>query len=387
MWDVDGAGQQDITPTSVSSELIKFTLPSSLNNGFYKIAVKQSDDVMCESYTIRIGSCLPDTGQKKCYNESGVLTSCPAEGDEFYGQDAQFGWDAMDVTSAQRFDQTEPVTDQPVVYDKITQLEWQGCEAGKNGSDCTKTTTDDSTMEWQAAIDYCDGLSWGGHDDWRLPTVQELSGIVYAGSSYPDPALDGNVFPGTSGGEFWSSSSNVNDVNDAWSVDFDNGDVSTKDKSGTKHARCLRGVVPAVTRHFDPLTLSGDRVVKDNATGLMWQGCEAGKSGAECGTGSGTSMNWKAALKYCEDLNWGGYMDWVLPDRNQLQFIVDYDESNPSIDKDAFPGTSSDSFWSSSSHVNDVNDAWYVDFGDGYVSSYNKSVTLHARCLRGVVRP
>ena len=135
------------------------------------------------------------------------------------------------------------------MYDKITQLEWQGCEAGKNGSDCTGTTTDDSTMTWQAAIDYCDGLSWGGHDDWRLPTVQELSGIVDGGSS--SPAIDKNVFPGTSTESFWSSSSSVDNLNYAWSVDFFYGNVSGNDNdSNTKHARCLRGVVPAVTRHY-----------------------------------------------------------------------------------------------------------------------------------------
>ncbi|MBN2809364.1 MAG: hypothetical protein JXR80_07710, partial [Deltaproteobacteria bacterium] len=32
---------------------------------------------------------LPDTGQTLCYNNTGVI-ACPAPGEPFYGQDAQF---------------------------------------------------------------------------------------------------------------------------------------------------------------------------------------------------------------------------------------------------------------------------------------------------------
>lgn len=32
-------------------------------------------------------------------------------------------------------------------------------------------------MNWNAAISYASGLSWGGHNDWRIPTIDELRGL------------------------------------------------------------------------------------------------------------------------------------------------------------------------------------------------------------------
>lgn len=29
-------------------------------------------------------------------------------------------------------------------------------------------------MNWDEAINYASSLSWGGHDDWRIPTIDEL---------------------------------------------------------------------------------------------------------------------------------------------------------------------------------------------------------------------
>jgi hypothetical protein len=49
--------------------------------------------------------------------------------------------------------------------DPATTLEWQ---------DPPKKTTD----FWQPALDYCEGLAWAGHDDWRLPSISELRTLV-----------------------------------------------------------------------------------------------------------------------------------------------------------------------------------------------------------------
>ena len=67
------------------------------------------------------------------------------------------------------------------VTDTSTMLIWQQQTAG--------------SMTWEAAISYCEGLSLGGHDDWRLPNTNELQSLVDYTRYYP--AIDTAAFPDT----------------------------------------------------------------------------------------------------------------------------------------------------------------------------------------------
>ena len=48
-------------------------------------------------------------------------------------------------------------------------------------------------MDWQTAVDRCAALGYGGHDDWRLPNVQELLSITQFGRA--DSPQDPAAFP------------------------------------------------------------------------------------------------------------------------------------------------------------------------------------------------
>jgi hypothetical protein len=154
------------------------------------------------------------------------------------------------------------------------------------------------------------------------------------------------------------------------------------DKTNVIVARCVRGG-PLNIGPFDPLVISGDRIVNDAATALMWQGCPAGQSGADCSSGSATGYAWQKAKDYCDGLVYAGYDDWRLPDDHELFSIVDYSRYQPAIDITAFPATPSYLFWSSSSHANYTEDAWYVYFDYGEVSSTEQRYGNGARCVRG----
>ena len=39
---------------------------------------------------------------------------------------------------------------------------------------------------------------------------------------------------------FWSSSTNVNNTNNAWNVNFNNGNVNNNNKTNTNYVRCVR---------------------------------------------------------------------------------------------------------------------------------------------------
>ena len=103
------------------------------------------------------------------------------------------------------------------VLDQATGLAWQKNDSGQG-------------MIWRDALSYCQNLSQGGHDDWRLPDAKELQSIVDYTRS-PDtsasPALD-PVFMSTAitneGGAidwpfYWTSTTHENsrpDMAGAW---------------------------------------------------------------------------------------------------------------------------------------------------------------------------
>ena len=137
---------------------------------------------------------LPDTGQTKCYNNSAEIP-CPQPGQPFYGQDAQYGPNHQSYTDLGN----------GIVKDNVTGLEWQQATAP-------------GTYTWQEAINYCENLTLGGYDDWRLPTIKELSTLV--DSSRFSPAIDNTFFPGTVASQYWSSTTDTYNVANAWSVKF-----------------------------------------------------------------------------------------------------------------------------------------------------------------------
>ena len=121
-------------------------------------------------------------------------------------------------------------------------------------------------------------------------------------------------------------------------------------------------------------TISGGTVY-DTKTKLTWQ--QAGSAGKSC---------WECAANYCSSLGGG----WHLPTMKELQTLVDYSRSNPSIDPTAFPSTPAERFWSSTTAAEYVSTewpkAWTVDFYSGGTQSFEVAIEVgyefYARCVR-----
>ena len=95
--------------------------------------------------------------------------------------------------------------------------------------------------------------------------------------------------------------------------------------------------------------------------------------------------NWEEALSYCENLTLGGYEDWRLPNRIELQSIVDYGTSGPAINTDYFPDTLPLLYRSSTPYESyTTTDVWSIDFGHGNSSNNRKEYKyVYTRCVRG----
>jgi hypothetical protein len=160
------------------------------------------------------GGVLPDTGQTKCYNNTGEIP-CPAPGEPFYGQDGNY-------QGPQPAYQVSP--DGLVVTDLNTGLMWQRADDGV-------------TRNWAAAISYCENLALGGHSDWHLPSRQELVSIVDYGRSYPaiNPAFS------CENSYYWSGSTAAGYPGYAWLVYCYGGYAYYYNEGDSYYVRCVRG--------------------------------------------------------------------------------------------------------------------------------------------------
>jgi len=138
-----------------------------------------------------------------------------------------------------------------------------------------------------------------------------------------------------------------------------------------------------------PFTVHSDGTVTDAATGLMWDRCAWGLSGASCATGTATPSTWAQALAAAQTANadnYKGHADWRLPNKNELESLVKIDASMPAIDTTAFPGTPTSGnlsvFRSSTTRAYDPSDAWAFEFRNGDTVGYPKTAPLSVRLVR-----
>jgi hypothetical protein len=94
------------------------------------------------------------------------------------------------------------------------------------------------------------------------------------------------------------------------------------------------------------------------------------------------TYTWANAVAYCPTLALAGHSGWRLPSRIELESIVDFGQSSPSINGTYFPSTPKDWFWSSSPVAGSPSDAWGVDFYGGYAANDVVSDTGYVRCVR-----
>jgi hypothetical protein len=312
-----------------------------------------------------------------CANEGCIMPGC---GDASCNPPGP-GFALTPVTGPHFTVDTVTTPGQPVVADTLTGLEWQGCVAGRSGDDCSAGAPVQSA--WIEAIEYCETVDWGGHNDWRLPDPDEYVSIADYGKSLP--ALDDAAFPKSPSSSYWTIATYLRDAQQAWYASFVDGRVMPADKTTPSYARCVRKTAGqgAVHRFVKTFPVADQPVVSDTVTGLEWQGCAAGVSGVDC-AGSVWGMSWSYAQTYCAGLDWGGQSTgWRLPDIKELSSLVDRRKSSPAIDTAAFPNAGDLMFWSETSRSYDPNYSMVVNQSQGVLGFWEKTVTgPSSRCVR-----
>ncbi|MGX9728816.1 MAG: Lcl domain-containing protein [Candidatus Electronema sp. VV] len=230
-------------------------------------------------------------------------------------------------------------------------------------------TPSTETKNWQEALAACADLTLAGQSDWRLPNRNELQSIV--DYRYADPAIDSRSFPDVLGGNFWTSTTNVfASPSYAYTVDFTSGAVSSYDKaSNSFQLLAVRGgpqPEPEETFFHD----NGDGTVTDSRTGLVWLKAPLDADN----DGNADAVTWQEALAKAVASISAGFTDWRLPNRNELQSIIDYSWHYPAIDSHSFPDVLGGNFWTSTTNTfASPSYAYTVDFTSGAVSSYDKA--------------
>ena len=301
------------------------------------------------------------TGMAICTDGDGKQILCPKENEELYGQDAQYasrkGCVAHSYTEIENPEEIDISKFQapPFIKDDVTGLTWWF--TGREGS-------------YEEMKDEC-SVSYGGIEDWRLPTPKELATLSDLGMLYGskiDPVYFEELYSDTSlpssksygydliltslEGYFYMLQYGV--IMRAFSGGLEE---PTRSSSPDGYLMCVSGEkygeVSAET--YSTVTENGQEMILDSSTNLFWQKDPVKKA------------TWKEALDYCESLDYAGHSDWRLPNKNELLSLVDYSkleeaEEEPVDEPElrdvteeedevgaisSFPGMTPDIFWTS----------------------------------------
>lgn len=339
---------------------------------------------------------LVDTGQASCYNTSNKI-NCPAEGQSFYGQDAQY----LGTPPSYKNNGDGTVTD------LNTGLIWTKGYFGK--------------LSFDEGPEYAESLTVGNYDDWRVPTIKELyslmdfSGTTGSGGSQSDNTVPDDAVPYINTGYFefayglegeryidsqWLTttkyvSTTMNGDETMFGVNFADGrikgygfyNLSNPRIEKKFYARFVRGNSYGENKFVD----NKDDTITNQSTGLMWTKKDNGHY--NIGHAEYDGLNWQEALVYCEELSIAHYNDWRLPNAKELQGIIDYtrspDTTNSAAINPVFNVTSITDeggnknypfYWTGTTHLEGrelASGAVYVAFGEALGFMNGKWLDVH----------
>jgi hypothetical protein len=304
------------------------------------------------------------------------------------------------------------------VTDNLTGLMWTKESNAPGPISCVTGTT----MTWQKSLDYVACLNTNdylGYSDWRIPNRNELKSLINLGQPSTAAwlnALGFNVMETS----YWSSTTYAQDTTYASVVWMKDGDVYSIFKTATDiiHAWPVRTSsminVPAMIpqtgqtisyaagddgalqegvawpnprfTNSDGTTPINDSIVVDQLTGLMWTQNGNSPGPAACSPGT-TKSQWSNALDHiaCLNLNtYLGYADWRLPNVNELQSLINVNQSDSAawLNTQGFINAQSHQ-WSSTVYAANPIYVWPTYISNGFLGDASKTVDFYVWPVRG----
>ncbi|MGL1834794.1 DUF1566 domain-containing protein [Rhodocyclaceae bacterium SMB388] len=146
--------------------------------------------------------------------------------------------------------------DDGTVLDVEAGLMWMRCSLGQTWTGVT-CAGEAKRLNWDQALEAHEGVTFAGHDDWRLPTQPELYALTFCSSGmrtepdreglgggcagdYRRPTILESLFPNTPESNFWTSRPHDRFKFSAWGVAFHSGHTGTGGRTDYIHVRLVR---------------------------------------------------------------------------------------------------------------------------------------------------
>lgn len=125
-------------------------------------------------------------------------------------------------------------------------------------------------------------------------------------------------------------------------------------------------------------------VTVDRASGLMWSRCTLGLQWQQgtCVAVGDTQWSWGDALLHVASIEYAGYSDWRLPNRKELESIVERACTSPALNEEVFPAAEIGLYWTSTPNVGRPDASWVVDFTNGSHRNLQKTELGYVRLVR-----
>ena len=168
---------------------------------------------------VRPTALLLETGQSACFDAAGSMRACAGTGEDGDSRAGARWPDPRFVAGTG--------AEADCMLDRATGLLWPKRFAAAAG-------------DWSAALAQAEGLVLCGHDDWRMPNVNELESLINAGASDQAAWLSSAGITGLDAAPLWTSTSAAGAPLSAWTVDLADGAVIDAAKSTSLRALPVR---------------------------------------------------------------------------------------------------------------------------------------------------